>query len=234
MISNISFGSTYKVSSKNNGFDKFWKFQSYALNKERYEDVGVQLQEERSYKFPYEYSAQYTLIAPDSMDKEIETYCANFGIEFRKYLTNELSEHSSILSRIQDKNGYNKTLAYVDVEKLENLIKTQDSNIKHCQKDYNCFYRYAVDTMIKSGEEFPTTTLEIVNPNCTTEETVDYIKKYGAEYLNKNQLFVDFNQLTDNPDHCVYFALRDLGMNKVPVYVSKDTRAIGNALGIFE
>ena len=56
MLSNISFGSTYKISSRQNGFEKFWDFQKYALNKEMKENVQVGFKDSFSPKI-YEYNA---------------------------------------------------------------------------------------------------------------------------------------------------------------------------------
>jgi hypothetical protein len=44
---------------------------------------------------------------------------------------------------------------------------------------------------------------------------------------------IDFCQLYVEPDHCVYFGLRDLGMNKIPVYVDKQSYEAGKILGLF-
>ena len=52
--------------------------------------------------------------------------------------------------------------------------------------------------------------------------------KILAQRLNKNQLFIDFS----GDDYCTYFALRDLGMKDIPVYMNKDSFLLANTLGI--
>ena len=83
MLSNISFGSAYKVSSKNNGFERFWDFQDFAVKKEMQKGVQVAFSDSFTVKTK-QYEAIYTMLAPDSMDSEIETFCANRGIQFKK------------------------------------------------------------------------------------------------------------------------------------------------------
>lgn len=77
MISNISFGSTYKVSSRNNELDKFSTFQGYASSLDSSDGVSMKLHVEPASKYPYKFSALCTLIAADSLDSKIETFCAN-------------------------------------------------------------------------------------------------------------------------------------------------------------
>ena len=74
---------------------------------------------------------------------------------------------------------------------LKKLIKNQNSNIKHCEKDYYSCYYDDVDFAIKSADEIDATTLEIYYAaDCyKPEEALAYIEKYGKDNLNKNQFF---------------------------------------------
>ena len=45
-----------------------------------------QLKDDMSNKYPYTYIASYTLACPDEMDSEVETYCANMGIQYKKFV----------------------------------------------------------------------------------------------------------------------------------------------------
>ena len=125
-------------------------------------------------------------------------------------------------------------LVKVDAEKLEKLISNQDTNIRYCEENYNDYYQDGVDMMFKTGDKFPATTLQINPMGGSTEDAVEYIKRFGADSLNEDQMSFMFNQRTDDPDHCVFFGMKNLGMDKVPVYVDKDTHAIGKALGLFK
>ena len=231
-MSNISFGSTYIVSTKNNSFNTFSKFQNYALNKEMLDDVYVNLDDSLSPYYPYDYTAQYTMVVPDEMDNEIERYCSYMGIEFSKLNSEDLLNQNAIARRIaQPQRGMIKIR--VNAEKLEELIKEQYSNVQHCEKDYYNYFNDNVDYMLKSGAEIPATTLSIRPVSSSNDDLIKYINRFGVENLNSEQIFVDFNQETDNPDHCVYFALRDLGFENVPVYVDSETLQLGEKLGIF-
>ena len=232
MISNISFGSTYIVSNRNNSFEAFSNFQQYALDKEMEDGVHVRFHDHMKNRPPYTYTAEYTMVAPDSMDYEIEKYCAYRNIEYKK-LSDNLMDIRAIQKRIAyPEKGMRKT--NVNVEKLEKLVEKQDSNMKHCQKDYYTCYNDSVDYMLKSGERFPATTLLIQPISSTKESVMEYIEAFGAQNMLDNQVFVDFLQQTSEPDHCVYFALRDMGVKNIPVYVDYDTYELGNAIGLFE
>ena len=238
MISKVSFGSTYKVSNDNPAsFPKFRDFahQTYALHKELNTGVKIGLKDKFIQNGGYDdfiYKAEQILIVPDSMDIDVETYCANNGINYKKIDTKDLLNPETITSRIAyAPDGYRKV--NVDAEKLEELAKKQDSNLKHCRSDYDKYYSDKIDTMLKSGDKIPATTLVIQN-HSGNENLSRYVNKFGVNNLNDGQLFIDFNQKTNSPDHCVYFALKDMGINKIPVYVDKQSFEAGNILGLFQ
>jgi len=229
----ISFGSTYIVSNKNNSYENFSKFANYALDREFVEGVQVRLNDCMSPKYPYDYKAQYTMVAPNEMDNEIERYCSYMGIEYTKLSTEELMDVEAIQKRIKKpENGMIR--AEINPEKLMELAKRQYSNIEHCEKDYNCYFNDTIDYTLKSGKNFPTTTFMIRPAGSIQDELLNYIDVWGAENLNDNQIFLDFNQQTDLPDHCMFFALRDLGIEKVPVDVDLDTYILCEELGLLD
>ncbi len=235
-MTNISFGSTYIVSNRHNTYDAFSKFQEYALTKEceNVDSVQARLKDSMDSRYPYEYTAQYTLIAPDEMDSSIERFCSYNGIEFSRLSNEALLDPAAIVKRISlPEKGQIRTR--INAEKLEELIQNQSTNFDHCKRDYENYYKENVDFMLKSGERFPTTTLHINSTlGANNDALLNYIERYGAQKLNPEQIRIDFCQHTDEPDHCVYFALRDLGMKNVPVYVDSDTFQVGSALGLFK
>ena len=232
MISQVSFAGTYKVNNQNP--DSFSKFQTYALNKELEDGVKASLKDKiipRGSFGSFDYKAEQTLIVPDYMDCDVETFCANNGISYKKYDTQDLLNPKSITSRIAyAPKGYRKV--NIDVEKLEELAKNQNSNLDHCRSDYDKYYFDSVDTMLRNGDKIPTTTLTIQNPS-GNEDLRRYVDRFGANRLNDEQIFIDFNQKTDDPDHCVYFALRNVGIDKIPVYVDSQSYEAGSILGLF-
>ena len=85
MISKISFGSTYKVSSKGNDFNSFLDYKNFAFDK-TLENKGYLEQKDRlESKYPYEYVVDTTFVAPNSLDDSIEMFCANKGIKYTKF-----------------------------------------------------------------------------------------------------------------------------------------------------
>ena len=187
----------------------------------------------------FKYKAEQTLIVPDSMDLDVEMYCANRGIKYKKITTGDLLQLESIKSRIEKAPaGYHKV--YVDADKLEELSTNQSSNLDYCREMYNKHFSDEVDTIIKSGDKILATTL-FINPEegyfefgKGNKHLKKYVETFGVERLNKDQIGLYFAQRTNQPDHCTYFALRDLGMGKIPVYVNNQNLETGKILGLFD
>ncbi|MBR1617800.1 hypothetical protein IJ670_06575 [bacterium] len=234
MITPISFASTYKVNNKNKS--AFGKFHTYALNKENENGVCAIFNDSLTIKggrkrSAYEYFAEQTLIVPDYMDDSVENFCYQNGIHYKKISNNELFNKKELLQRVDaPKEGYRK--ANVDSKKLMELASRQLNNFSHCKHDYDMYYAQSVDTMIKSGEKIPATTLHIASYS-DNQDLRRYVNNFGVENLNEEQVMLDFVQQTDNPDHCVFFALQDLGMDKIPVYVDEKSYEAGKILGLF-
>lgn len=226
MISQISFGSTYKVkytsSDKKSDFEKFSKFGEYPVT----EGSSMILKD----KFKNcDYSAERTLVVPESQDKNVEDYCKKYGIKFEKLTKEDLLNENNVRSRIENApKGYEKV--NLNVEKFEELVNSaEESNVKGCEEDYNKYYKEEMDLMLKSGDTFPTSTL-FIDPNLN-DDFDRYVSLYGTKSLKPD---ISFAQITPNHhEHCMYFALRDLGMKKVPVYVKKESIHIGKKLGLF-
>ena len=232
MLQAVSFGGTFKVSNQQpNSPDDFVKFHNYA--EKISEKMGVCSFSQNTIKsmYPYSYCVEQTLIIPDAMDNSVESFCARNGIKFKKFETSDLLDPATIKSRVQDA-PQDFVKVEVDVDKLSKLMKTQDGNIEHCRKDYEDYFKNHIDFTIRSGEKFPATTLFISTSN--TNALVNYIDRYGADNLNNNQVSLDFSGRTLGQDQCVYFALKNLGLKKVPVYVDAQTYLIGNKLGLFK
>ena len=238
MISPISFSSTYKVNNEDP--KAFSEFQKYALNKEYKDGVKTYLKDRATRKgMDFKYKAEQTLIVPDSMDLGVEMYCANRGIKYKKITAEDLLQLESIKSRIRKAPaGYKKV--YVDADKLEELSANQSSNLDHCREVYDEHFSDEVDTMIKSGDKITATTL-FINPEEGyfsfgegNKRLKKYVETFGIERLNKEQIGLFFCQRTNQPDHCTYFALKDLGMDKIPVYVDKQGYEAGRILGLFD
>jgi len=233
MISPISFTGTYKVTNKDNFSHEYLQFRSYAVDISDKEGVKIGCNDAVESSYPYRYTSNTIVVAPDKMDKNIETFCRTHGIKYTKAETQKLMQPVAIEKRIK-KAPRGMELVRVNVDALEEIIQEQNTNLNHCEKMYNQYFKNDVDFMLKNGAPIQPSSLYITPANGRVSDTVDYIEHFGADELNKKQLFIDFNQATDQPDQCTYFALRDLGMDNVPVYVNQDTLAIGNALGIFE
>lgn len=229
-MNTVSFGSTYKINAgadiRNNG-----KLVDFCSDNNL--DYSTKVESKRGYlSSKPSVKINTTIIAPDQKDNILETYLANQGIKFKKLDTKELLSKSKVESRIE-KPVQDRKLVKINAQKLEKLARNQDQNIDYCEDNYEKYYKDSVDLMIKSGDKIPATSLFITPLGESTEDTVKYIKNFGADRLNDSQLSFWFNQeCPDSPDHCMFFGMKDLGMNSIPVYVDNDTYKIADALGI--
>lgn len=236
MISPVSFGSTYKVYASTNNIREqlnYSKMTNFCDEKGfQYESDIRPITTPSMYQTPQQI---YTLTTevPDESNKDVEAFCTAKGIKFHKFENKDILKPESIYSRIQlPPIGYKKVL--VDADKLSEFLQTQtDNNFEHCEKDYQKFFKKRTDFMLKSADRIPAPTLYIL-PTMGHKNALEYIRTYGSDKLNENSVITDLSQRTEDPDHCLYFAMKDLGMKQIPVYVNRDTYEIGKALGLLK
>lgn len=125
-------------------------------------------------------------------------------------------------------------LADLDVAKFEEAIEKQKhSNLEAIEEEYSeTETRNKTDDFILSGLDIPAPTL-FITPRHTDDynEVVEDIKSKGMDGIDKDALDISFQQLTDNPDQCLYCAMKKFGLTKFPVCVMEDTYKIGEAAG---
>jgi len=229
----VSFGSTFKI-TKLKDYSQFGDMVNFCDENNYNLRYKNEVREVKRNGFTrIENNMSNTIIAPDSQDKLIEAFLSNKGIKFKKLNTKELLKKSGVESRIEDAPKDMK-LVKVDAQKLEDFIANQDTNIMYCKDNYEKYYKSNVRNILKSGDKISATTLMIYPTGETVDDAVNYIEKFGADCLNHNQLSVMFIQKTEEPDQCMYFGLKKLGMDKIPMYADKNSYKLGNALGLFE
>ena len=235
MINPVSFGSTYKMSVNNHS----------SVKKQMHYRALTQYCEEN--ELPYQTKVEpifmtsthpeeiYTLTAvlPDKDDINFEMFCKNRGIKVEKFENENIMTPRSILKRIKNPpKGYIK--AYVDAEKISKFLEKQrDNNFKHCKHDYDMYYKNKTDFMLKSFDFITAPTLHVNSP-MGTKEALEYIRKYGSKMINEDSVMVNLDQRTDDPDHCLYFAMQDAGLKQIPVYVNRTSLELGRAIGFIE
>ena len=225
MISSVSFGSTYKIN------------QPFATTSSKQIDKTYDLLDKceqrriRTSETVKADSLAVTVVSPDCLDSYVETLCANRGIQFNKITNDELMNKEAIISRVQ-KAPENMVKTTIDTEKFEKLVsRHSESNIRYCEKEYGRYFEDKTDFMLKKGSKFPTTTLFITS-SMSNEAAKDYADAYGADNFNPNSLQFNFTQRTNDPDHCIYFALKDAGIKNVPVYMTQESYELAETLGI--
>ncbi len=228
----VSFGSSFKITTNEKNYNKLaahYNLLDFCDHKN--------IEHRESYKteknYPHTSFLTSSFNVPNRLDCEIENYCNMMGINYKKYNSEELLKEKSILSRVKPA-PHEKYLVRINSKKLDELIKYhKDNNYKQCYHDYINYYLDDVDQILSSQDKFSASSLYL-NSAEGVEETLKYIDKYGKDSLNLNSLFINFNQETDEPDHCMYFAMKEAGMKQIPVYVDIDTYRLGDALGLFD
>lgn len=177
--------------------------------------------------------SKYTIVAPDSFDADIETIMANRGIKFEKISTDDAIAPMSVLSRlIPPKEGY--SLIAIDSKKLEDLAQKQESNFEHCKSDYENYFRENTDFAIKSDEQITPQTISIkyLDDDSTPESLKRYVDSFGVNNLNKDSIAIYQSQLGERTDINPYYALKELGFTKVPVYLDNESYKNALTLGL--
>ena len=228
----LSFGSSFKITTNERNYNKL--ASHYGLL-DFCDDINIKHRE--SYKtekaYPHNSFVNSYFNVPNPLDFKIENYCLLKGINYKKYNSEELLKEKSILSRVKPA-PHEKYLVRINAKKLDELIKdNKDNNYKHCYQDYIDYYHDDVQQILSSPNSFSASSLYL-NSAEGVEKTLEYIDKFGKDSLNLNSLFINFNQETDEPDHCMYFAMKEAGMKQIPVYVDIDTYRLGDALGLFD
>lgn len=222
MSLSVSFGSTYKIN------------QQYSQRNSGSIEILFEHCEDKRIPHDILYGDKLisaTIVSPDNADKDIETMCARLGIDFKKYATEQLINPNAIMRHII-RPPIGKRVVKIDADEFEKLAAFQENNnIIHCENDYIRYYSPRTNFMLKSGNEIPATSVYI-NPVSGKDSMIEYIEHFGKDKINPSSIFIGFEQKTNDPDHCMYFAMKDAGMKEIPVYMDQDSYELANALGI--
>ena len=235
MVSNISFTSTFKVSSRHNNFNTYQKFQYKAQEEcDRYEGrmkiEFVPGEKETDY-----FETECTLVAPDTRDLSLQEYCKMHGIVYKKIGNEKINSLPQLERRIiQFDEGSGKRLVKINSEKLSELIKKQTTNINDCKARYDNYFKDYVDFIFKSGDDFLTTKVVIFSNSGVTKDALEQLEKDGKDSLEEKQIYIGFSNESQKPDECMYFGFCDLGMKSIPVYTDEISFKILQKLGIVE
>ncbi len=235
MISKISFKSTYIATLNKTGKDKFYAFTNFALMNSHAYGAFSMLTDKTSTQLPFKYSSDCILIVPKSNNNEVEGFCKSRGIFIEKIPTENLSVSKKILEKIKPPEQ-GKQIVFVNFKKLEKLAKKQCSNFALCERNYKEIPNKK--SLLKSRNNTPikTSTLHIkpTRTYASSDELLNFLAKGDNKIIDNETLFVYFSLEKENQDYCTYFALRDLGLKYIPIYVDKETYKIGHALKLFK
>ncbi|MBQ8848494.1 MAG: hypothetical protein IJ003_06075 [Candidatus Gastranaerophilales bacterium] len=171
--------------------------------------------------------AKGQMSCPHSKDFEVEKFLSAKGINYKKVTLTKILE-SAILPKFKmpDNLGEGYQIAMLDIQKFDELYKSQDcGNIKACEEKYQTRATKATHDIIDQ-DEITAPLLHI----CSYSVDED---GYIPTAAGKNRASLIFNGTTQEPNECLYFALRQVGLTKMPVAVDEETLAAGKELGIF-
>ena len=194
MISNVSFGSTYKIQSQNldkkENRNKHLSTLEYCdLHDVDYKAKEVWGEKKAPFTVP-SYSIETTIVAPDRQDGDLEAFFDVMGIKFKKHSTEDLMNPKAIERRVMDAPKGMKKVK-IDADKLFNLIDKQPiNNIEHCESDYKKYYKDKTDFMLKSGDEIPATTLWISPAGQSIDNALNSTNNWSLFKLFPPNLFI--------------------------------------------
>ena len=219
----ISFGSTYVV--KNASSKNFIDFQTFAKEEQRLHDGAWFSEINYADSDDKLCSLKGVLVAPDERDSVIETYCAEQGILFEKYKTKDLLKPETIVKRIAPaKEGFQ--MVEVDVEKLEDLLVKHQTNYYVYRDFYNKQFKSDVEKLLRKDDNIPAATLRITTNSGNIEGNSESIE------IDKDTIFICFMKSFCDNDEFMYFAMKELGMKKIPVYVYEKNLVLCQKLGL--
>ncbi len=234
MISPISFGSVYKIKTDE---------KSTIEQRLNTAEIDVYCKKRRipyfetsqyAVRFPMKsskYSIISTVIAPDKKDADLESFMASKGIQYKKYEEADILKPEAVIKRVKNAPKGFRT-AIIDSEKLDKILTSQeDNNFRKTREIYQKQNKKETQLLLKSMDEIPASTLYITTWN-RPDETVEYIRNNGSP--EKNSIVFNFEKLTDDPDNCIYFAMKGIGMKDIPVYLDDASYLVAYALGIIK
>lgn len=177
--------------------------------------------------------AYYTIFSPDEKDAALKSYMKTNGINYEQ-LSPEMVTPEGIKERIKPA-GFGHTLVYVDSEKIEELLKIQrDSNFQQAKKDYDRLFKGKSQLVLRSREEIEPPVLYV---NCNAYDgdpatLKSYIDSFGMESLGPSM--IGFWQIQEGKDRDInmYYAMKDLGMKDIPVYLDRQSLENAQMLGL--
>lgn len=177
--------------------------------------------------------AYYTIFTPDEKDADLKAFMKSNGIKYEQ-LSPEMVTPEGIKERIKPA-GAHHSLVYVDSEKIEELLRVQrDSNFQQAKKDYDRLYKDKSQLVLRSSDEIEPPVLYV---NCNAfdgdpSSLENYINDFGMESLGPNM--VGFWQIQEGKDRDInmYYAMKDLGMKDIPVYLDRQSLENAEMLGL--
>ena len=204
-MNNISFKSNYKINPQTN-----FPYKAFAKFEYKMEQKGVDFYSEKSEKA--DSLSKIGILCPDELDKKIEKFLASKGINFEKYSISQALNLENIVNRIElpQELKYNDDFELVvfDTAKIE----------KELSKDEYCHVGYKGQNGIHGRYE----------------NFINYLKtgkKISAPIVifkeNESKLIAG---LYDGRHR--FAVLRDLGIEKIPLAIDKESLKIARKYGI--
>lgn len=217
----ISFGSNYRAyvlpNSDKNERQGMLELVDFCQENEIPHEVNYSYKKKTGLIQGLDITTITTINAPQDKDIDIETICANRGIKFIKKGAEDIKDVEAIKKRI--KTPYTKQIVYVDAQRLEEISKEQHSNIKEAREKYeNGGNQIAMDR-IESGNPLQLPTLTIASCISSDDDAIEDLQDYGSDFITPISYYMDLDPYSKDGNENLFFAMQELGMKNVPVYI---------------
>ncbi|MBQ7287214.1 MAG: hypothetical protein IJW73_05575 [Candidatus Gastranaerophilales bacterium] len=174
-----------------------------------------------------------TIVAGDWDDEKVEGFLSSRGIQFVKTPYADIVGEDTIIERcVAPEYTPDSKLALLDVETFEKFLnKHPNGNADYCEEIYHKHFAKQTEAMVKSGNEITVPALHINSAYLGVENMA---LQFGEDAVPDGTLSFYFNQTTNEPNHCLYYAMKNCGMTRIPVSVDERSFELGKSLGLFE
>ena len=224
-ISPVSFGSTFKILSKENSdkaYHKALEIKPFEIDPNA-QDIFIRNKD----------GLERTIIVNDWHDDLMESLLKLCQVNFNKKTNKEIFSESNILSKLKPINPDNfinmPNPVKINAEKLDEKLK--EISIYRVTKDYKDFYNNIISNKLKAG-------MTIIAPEIDKQIADEALNKLKVDELGLDD--VDIRYLRGKPDinfvagFDTYEFLKDFGMKEIPFIMRNTSYKVASEMGLTE
>ena len=232
----VSFGSNFRAyvlpNSDKNQRKGMLELINYCQENEIPHELNYSYQKKTGLIQGLDITTVATINAPEEKDVDIETICANRGIKFIKKSAEDIKDIEGIKKRL--KTPYTKQIIYVDAKRLEEIAKEQHSNLAECREKYENGSKEIAMDRIESGNPLYLPTLNIAPCASSEDEAIEDLQDYGSDFIPPVSYYIDLDRYSKDGNENLFFAMQELGMKNVPVYIEPENYELIKAMDLIK